>query len=133
MLPPRGGHSRPQELPNKGTPDGRAGELRPSEGDLMLPPLRGGEGRNHIAGKWGAGGGGGGIATRASRPMGARDPQVGDRNGSGGRSSGRREDGETPLGRVSRPGMRRTGMVWEPGGVGFKTPWTSLQAIFVTL
>ena len=45
------------------------------------PPLEGGEGRNHIAGKWGAGGRGGGIASGAFRPLDDGDPQVGDRDG----------------------------------------------------
>ena len=46
-----------------------------------LSPSRGGGERNHIAGKWGAGGRGGGIASGAFRPLDDGDPQVGDRDG----------------------------------------------------
>ena len=52
----RGGHSRPCELPNKGAPDGRAGEQAPSEGELgALPTIGGGRTKPYCGemGSWG--------------------------------------------------------------------------------
>ena len=72
------------------------------------PPLEGGEGRRHIAGKWGAGGRGGGIASGAFCPQDDGDPPSGGQGWAGGR----RKDA---VGHKDRTEGWRTGMVWESG------------------
>ena len=95
-------------------------------------PQRGGGGLDHIVGKWRAGGGDGGIASRASRPLDAIEPQVRHRDGSGGCSLGGGR-GRRHLA-MNRTGVRIVGMVWELDGVdGFKTPCASLQTNLITL
>ena len=70
-----------------------------------------GERENHIAGKWGAGGGGGGIVSRATCPLDVREPQVRHRDGSGGRPlEGGRGGGRRLV--TSRTGVGLTGLVW---------------------